>query len=129
MRTIAAAAASLLAGLATPAHATQGELCRPISGSGPTVSIVIGSSVSSAVAGVNLIEGGVVRSSFGENAPIAIAQAWIDRQRLWIDIADADHQRYEAQVRLSWVGRGRARHMAGTIARNGRVYRVRCEES
>jgi hypothetical protein len=70
-----------------------------------------------------------VRSSFGENAPIAIAQAWIDRQRLWIDIADADHQRYEAQVRLSWVGRGRARHMAGTIARNGRVYRVRCEES
>ena len=124
-----APAGLLLAAFATPAQATQGQLCRPVSGSGPSINVVIGGTVSSVVAGVNLTEGGVTRSSFGASAPIAIAQAWIDEHRLWIDVGDADLTRYEARLRVAWVGRGRSRHLAGTLARNVRVYRVRCEES
>ncbi|HEX8527604.1 hypothetical protein [Allosphingosinicella sp.] len=129
MRYLPAAAALLLATLATPASATQGQLCRPVSGSGPSINVVIGGAVSSVVAGVHLTEAGLSRSSFGQNAPVTIAQAWIDRDRLWIDVGDSNSMRYEAKLRVAWIGRGRARHLAGTLLRNGRLYRVRCEES
>lgn len=114
---------------AAPASATQGQDCRPVSGAGPTIGIVLGSGAGSVVAGVNLVERGVNRTTFGERAPLAIGQSWVDAQRLWVDLTDADAMRYEARIRLAWTGRGRGRHLAGTVARGGRVYSVRCEES
>lgn len=119
--------AALAAGLAaTPAAATQGVDCRPASASGPRIGVVIGST---GIAGANLTEGGVTRGTMGADAPLAIAQAWIDRQRLWIDLTDPNHMQSEGRLRLVWSGRGDGRRLAGTFERGGRVYRVRCEES
>jgi hypothetical protein len=130
MRPIAAAAALAAAAFAAaPASATQGQDCRPASGAGPRFGIVLGSGAGSVVAGVSLVERGVAGSTFGARAPLAIGQSWVDAQRLWIDLTDGDAMRYEARIRLAWTGRGRARHLAGTIARGGRLYAVRCEES
>lgn len=111
---------------ATQAAATQGQACRVLSGNGPSIGIVIGST---GIAGASLTEGGVTRNTMAPDAPLAIAQAWIDEQRLWIDLTDPNHLRSEGRLRLAWTGRGRTRHLAGTFVRGGRLYRVRCEES
>ena len=129
MRPALAAALAAATFVSSPAHATQGLLCRPATGTGPSLNVVIGSGVSSVIVGATLIEGRAARSTMGERAPLAVGQSWIDPQRLWIDLTDANALRYEARLRLLWSGRGRARHLAGTLERNGRVYRVRCIES
>jgi hypothetical protein len=126
MRRLAAALLLAAAFAATPAGATQGQLCRPVSGSGPELSIVIGSL---GVAGVNLFEGGRTRGTMGEGAPLAIRQSWIDQDRLWIDLGDRDLMTDEGRLRLQVTGRGRTRHFAGTFVRGGRLHRLRCEES
>lgn len=110
---------------ASAAQATQGQLCRPIPASGPSVSIVTGAGLVS----VSLIERGATLSTMGPYARIATRQSWFDSQRVWIDLTDPDAMRDEGRLRLQYVGRGRGRHLAGTFTRNGRVYRVRCEES
>jgi hypothetical protein len=124
-RRFAALFIAAAAGTSSPASATQGLSCRPVSGSGPRVDIVIGSI---GIVGVGLTENGRGRTSMGEGAPLAMRQAWIDEQRLWIDIADADYMRSEGQLRLARRGsRGDAR-FTGTLDRAGRIYRLRCEE-
>lgn len=110
---------------ATPAAATQGVSCRPVSGSGPSVGVVLGSL---GIAGVNVTENGANRTSMGNGAPLAMRQAWIDEQRLWIDVTDADYMRDEGRLRLIWSGRGEARRLSGTFVRAGRLYRMRCEQ-
>ena len=126
MRRRLASALLLAAFAAAPAHATQGQNCRPVSGTGPEIGIVIGTL---GIAGVNLTEDGRTRSTFGAGAPLAIRRAWIDPDRLWIDLADATLARDEGRLRLQPSGRGRVRHLAGTFGRGGRLYRLRCEES
>jgi hypothetical protein len=111
---------------ASPAAATQGQSCRVLSGTGPSIGIVIGST---GIAGASLTEGGATRNTMAADPPLAIAQAWIDEQRLWIDLTDPNHMRSEGRLRLAWTGRGRGRHLAGTFVRGGRLYRLRCEES
>jgi hypothetical protein len=128
MRFAAAAAAAvlLLAGFAaTPAAATQGLSCRPAAGSGPVVGIVIGSL---GIAGVNLTEGRATRTTMGDAAPLAMRQAWIDEQRLWVDLTDANFMADEGRLRLQASGRGGARRFAGTFVRSGRLTRLRCAE-
>lgn len=123
---IAFRAALLAAAFAgSAAQATQGQLCRPISASGPSVSIVTGAGLVS----VSLIERGTTLSTMAPDARIATRQSWFDAQRVWIDLTDSDAMRDEGRLRLQYVGRGRGRHLAGTFARRGRIYRVRCEES
>ncbi|MEA3017542.1 MAG: hypothetical protein QOI38_2264 [Sphingomonadales bacterium] len=121
------AAAALVAGTfaAAPASATQGQLCRPVSAGGPSVSIVTGAGL----VGVSLSERGTTLSTMGPNARIATRQSWFDALRVWIDLTDPNAMRDEGRLRLHYVGRGRGRHLAGTLARNGRLYRLRCEES
>jgi hypothetical protein len=125
MRSFAAAAALAAAFAAAPASATQGQLCRPVSGAGPSVSIVTGAGL----VGVSLIERGTTLSTMGPNARLVARQSWFDALRVWIDLTDPNAMRDEGRLRLRYVGRGRGRHLAGTLARNGRVYAVRCEES
>lgn len=128
MKTFSAAAFSsiTLSLAATPASATQGQLCRPSAGAGPTVSIVIGSL---GIAGVTVTERGASRTTMGEGAALALRQSWIDEQRLWIDLTDANHMRDEGRLRLQFTGAGRASRLAGTFVRGGRLHRLRCEES
>jgi hypothetical protein len=119
-----AAAAILLAALAaaSPAHATQGLLCSPVAGAGPSVSVVIGAGPG--IAGVSLREaGGDWRHADGSG--IAIGQSWLDRERLWIDIVDASAIDVVARVRVTRSGNG---SFAGTLEHRGRTHRVRCVE-
>ncbi|HEX8193485.1 MAG TPA: hypothetical protein VF552_11365 [Allosphingosinicella sp.] len=110
---------------ASPALATQGLSCRPASGTGPQVDIVLGSL---GIVGVSLTENGRGRTSMGEGAPLAMQQAWIDDQRLWIDIADGDLMRPEGRLRLARLRTGGEPRFAGTLTRGGRVFRLRCVE-
>ncbi|HEX8642399.1 MAG TPA: hypothetical protein VF702_00635 [Allosphingosinicella sp.] len=120
---IAFFAAAALA--ASAAQATQGQLCRPASGSGPTISIVTGAGLVS----VSIIERGVTLSTMGPDARIAARQSWFDEERVWIDLTDPNAMRDEGRLRLHYAGRGRGRHLAGSFVRGGRLTRVRCEES
>lgn len=126
MKRIAFAAAAAVAALAAaPAAATQGQNCRPVSGSGPVIDIVTGAGLVS----VSVTEGRATLSTMGPGARLAARQSWFDEQRVWIDLTDPNHMRDEGKLRLAFVGRGRARHLAGTFVRAGRLTRVRCEES
>ncbi|HEX8654900.1 MAG TPA: hypothetical protein VF693_06735 [Allosphingosinicella sp.] len=125
MRILSGTALLAAALTASAAQATQGQLCRPVSAGGPSVSFVTGAGL----VGVSLIERGTALSTMGPNARIATRQSWFDAQRVWIDLTDPNAMRDEGRLRLYYVGRGRGRHLAGTFARYGRVYRVRCEES
>lgn len=123
--TLGAACLAAAALAASPARATQGVSCRPISGSGPTVGLVIGGA---GLAGVNLTEGGATRTTMGERAPIAVRQSWMDEERIWIDLSDPNFMEDEGRLRLRFAGRGDARHLTGSFVRRGRLYRLRCEE-
>jgi hypothetical protein len=124
-RIVFAAAAVLAAGLAaTPAAATQGLNCRPVSGAGPVIDIVTGAGLVS----VGVTDRGATLSTMGPGARLAAHQSWFDEERVWIDLIDPDHMRDEGKLRLQYVGRGRARHLAGTFVRAGRLARVRCQE-
>lgn len=129
MRTVSVLAALAAACAATPAHATLGQLCRPVSGDGPSISIVIPTGIGWGIAGASLMEGESSRSTMVEGSGLAMAQSWIDRERLWIDLVDAESREIEARLRVAVVRTARHWHYAGTLERGGRVYRVRCEES
>jgi hypothetical protein len=117
-------AAALLA--ATPAAATQGLSCRPISGGGPIVGLVIGGA---GLAGVNLTEGRTTRSTMGPNPAIALRQSWIDEDRFWVDLTDPNFMEDLGRLRLHPTGRGDAWRLTGTFVQRGRLYRLSCEES
>jgi hypothetical protein len=120
-----AAAALLALTLASPAQATQSQLCRPVTGSGPSIDIMS----SAQLIGVTLVERGVARSTLGPNAGIAVRQSWIDGERVWIDLWNPQSMADEGKLRLAYAGRGRGRHLAGTFVRAGRLVHVRCDES
>ncbi|HEX9931389.1 MAG TPA: hypothetical protein VGB08_00940 [Allosphingosinicella sp.] len=122
---VLAAAASALA--APPAHASQSMLCRPVSGAGPQLNLVL--AAGGGVAGANLMERGTTRSTFREPDGIEVRQSWIDEQRVWVDLTDPQRMTDEGRLRGAFVRSGRGWHVAGTFVRAGRLYRVRCEES
>ncbi|HYJ29693.1 MAG TPA: hypothetical protein VEW25_05055 [Allosphingosinicella sp.] len=124
---LAAFALLLAAFAAAPAQATQGLLCRPVSGSGPSLALVL--AAGGGVAGASLIEGRQTRSTFSERDGLAVRQSWIDEQRVWLDLTDLQRENDEGRLRAAFVRRGRYWHVAGTFVRAGRLYRVRCEES
>ncbi len=126
---IAALVLALLA--ASPAHATAGLQCRPVSGSGPVLEIVIGHGAGPAVTGVTLREHkrllSIPRRAGGD--PLVVQQSWIDRQRLWLDLVDAQAMRYEAKLRATFGTGRRASTATGTLVRGGKTYKVRCSEA
>ena len=120
MRIPIAIAAAMLAAL--PAHATQGLLCRPVSGSGPTLSLIL--AAGGGIAGANLME----RPGAGTWERIDVRQSWIDEQRVWVDLTDEGRLEDEGRLRGTFVRTGRFWHVAGTFVRKGRLYRIRCED-
>jgi hypothetical protein len=103
---------------AAPAFATSGLQCRPTSGAGPVIDLVVGHGAGPALVSARL--GG---------KPTTIAQSWIDSRYLWLDLVDANATRYEAKLRAVFQPRLRGRPALGTLVRGGRTYRVRCTES
>lgn len=123
MNTSTAAAALLLAAFAAaPAHATQGLNCRPVSGSGPALALVLGAG--GGIAGASLMD----RAGAGEWKRIEVRQGWIDEHRVWVDLTDEGRLSDEGRLRGTFVRTARHWSVAGTFVRNGRLYRVRCEE-
>lgn len=126
---IAGGTALLLFTAATPAMATGGFDCRPISGTGPILHIAIGHAISTTPFLITLTEGGRLLSTAGNEAPLVIGQSWIDNQYLWLDLVDAQATRVEVRLRATFQPRLRGRPFVGTMIRNGRTYRVRCIEA
>jgi hypothetical protein len=127
MRLATAAALPLLC-LSAPALATGGLLCRPVEGTGPALSIVIGHGIGVGVAGANLLEEGRIRSTFKEQDALRVGQSWIDSKRVWLDLVDPRGATYEVRLRADFQPRMRFRPALGTLSRQGRTWRVRCEE-
>jgi hypothetical protein len=125
-----AIAALLLLAAATPAQATGGIDCRPVSGRGPTLHLVIGHGVAPALVSVRMTDGLSFNSGperMGSNG-LTVVQSWMDRQVLWLDLADPNVTRFEGRLRATFQPRLRGRPAIGTFVRNGRTYRMRCVE-
>ena len=121
--------ALLLAALAaSPALATQGLVCTPETGTGPALSLTIGSGAGPVIVGATLREGDVVHATLGDGATLALGQGWIDATRIWIDLTDANAVRYEAKLRATFDSKRRGRPARGTLTRGGRTWTVRCVE-
>lgn len=113
-----------------PALATGGFECRPVSGSGPTLTVGIGHGLSLRPFAVWIREGNrILSTSQGDGDPLVLGQSWIDGQYLWIDLIDADAMRFEAKLRAAFQPKLPERPAIGTLLRNGRTYRVRCVEA
>jgi len=124
---IAFAAAAVLLSAATPAFATGGYVCRPVSGAGPSLSVVTGHGVAPVAVSATIRDGRRQLSSSGTAPALAVAQSWIDDLDLRLDLVDRNAMRYEARLRARFAARSRGRQALGTLSRNGRVLRVRCE--
>ena len=113
----------------SPALATGGFECRPVSGTGPVLNMVVGHTLSARPVAVTLREGKRSLSTSGPRAPLAIGQSWIDERYLWLDLADAGLSRREAMLRAAFQPKLRSRPAIGTLVRAGRTYKVRCVEA
>ncbi len=113
----------------SPALATGGFECRPVSGVGPVVNMVIGHTLSARPIAVTLREGKRILSTDGPRAPLAIGQSWLDERYLWLDLTDSGLSRREATLRATFQPKLRYRPAIGTLVRNGRTWRVRCVEA
>ena len=129
MKLAIGAAAAAAAIVATPAFATGGLSCGPVSGAGPSLSLVIGHGVAPAIAAATVRDGRRLLSTAGSSPALVIAQSWIDGQDLRIDLVDRNVLRFEGRLRARFVPRSRTAQAVGTFSRNGRVQRVRCVES
>ena len=126
----AAAATLLLLIAATPAAATRGMRCAPVSGSGPVITLSFGAGL----AGVQLEDGRTLLSTGAFVQPrqaqrLTVGQSWTDERYLWLDLLDANVMRYEGRLRATFQPRLRGRPAIGTFVRNGRTYRMRCVEA
>ncbi len=123
-------AALVVLAAASPASATGGFTCRPVSGSGPILSLGFGHAIASPVFVARIEEKKAVLRAGGAPAdPLRIGQSWIDGRHLWLDLVDANATRFEAKLRAAFQPQLKGRPAIGTLVRNGRTYRVRCEES
>jgi len=128
MRYVLTAAALLCS---TPAMATGGFECRPISVTGPRVTVGFGHHtfvVQPFQASIR--EGNRILIANGRpRDPIRIGQSWIDRQYIWLDLVNADATRFEARLRAKIQPKYKYPVGIGTLERGGRTYRVRCIEA
>jgi hypothetical protein len=110
--------AMLALAAAAPAFATSGLHCRPVSGSGPTLDLLVGHAAGPALVSARL-----------DGRTATVAQSWIDSRYLWLDLVDSEVTRYEAKLRAVFQPRLRGRPALGTLVRGGRTWKVRCVEA
>ena len=112
-----------LALLASPAFATGGFHCRATDGSGLAMSGTIGHVIAAPLVGASLHLEERTLSTTDQSAQISIGRSWIDEREIRVDLVDANFERFEAQLRARVTRNG----AVGTLVRNGRSHRVRCE--
>jgi hypothetical protein len=111
-------AAPLLCCAAAPANATGGMFCE----TGGTQKIEVSVTFSHSAGGMLV---GATLTDNGKEIPTEKAQWWLDGVELRVLLVDPELEREEVEVRA----RGRGEVMVGTLKRNGRTWRVRCEEA
>ena len=127
---LAFAAAALLLCAATPALATGGFECRPMSGAGPALIVGIGHGLSLRPFTVWIRDGkSLLAAQGGGGGQLELGQTWIDSQYLWVDLLDSRRERFEAKLRATFQPKLKDRPAIGTLAWRGRTYRVRCIEA
>jgi len=128
-RYVAAAAAVFGITVSSASHATGGLACRPLNGAGPSLNLVIGHGIPSGLVSVTLTERARSISTFDKPQVIAIDQSWINSQIVWLDLVDVRSGVRVVRLRASSAKRSRIPAYTGTLARHGRITRVRCIES
>ena len=109
------AVAAIATAFSVPAHATGGMICRSAAGE---VSLTIGRTAAPAIVAARL-------SVNGRVVPTSLAQSWIDRSEIRIDLTDPNATRVEARLRAKRTGNV----YEGALARRGATPRwVRCRE-
>lgn len=111
-------AVPLACAIAAPAHATAGSFCTTGGADPIEVSLVISRTIGGALISAAL-------SEKGKEIETSIAQWWVDRSEMRLLLTDTNAEREEVEIRA----RARGDYYVGTLKRNGRSYRVRCEES
>lgn len=122
---LASCIAAILCAAAAPAFATGTILCRSTISptDGPALSLVVGTG---GIVQARLIQGGEpFTTGEGAGAPM-IAQTWLDRWQLKLDIVDANA---DARIARLDTRRRAGEDYLGILILNGRTWRVRCEES
>jgi hypothetical protein len=108
----------LFCGMAVPAQATGGLICRTAGARPLEVSLVLGHTAVSSVVSASLRDN-------GRNVPVSVAQSWLEPSELRLDLADPKAVRREARL----LAKKNGRFYDGTISRGGRTRWVRCGES
>lgn len=118
MRSKALLAAALTTfAFATPARATGGLVCQTAGPRPVSVSLVIGLTAVSHVVQARL-------SDNGADVPVTVAQSWLDRNELRLDLTDPNAERHELRLRARAKGDG----YDGSLWRHGKRRWVRCIE-
>jgi hypothetical protein len=104
--------------IAAPAHATSGLFCSTAGEKPIVVQLVIGNSAVSSVVQASLTDD-------GREVPVSVAQAWLERDEIRLDLVDPNAERHELRL----VARSKGDNYDGSIWRNGKRRWVRCSES
>lgn len=109
---------------AVPAWATGGFDCRSTDGSGLRMSGAVGHVIGAPLVSAHLHFGERALSTADPEPQLVIARSWLDSERIWVDLADPQLSRFEAQLRVrvgaNWTA-------TGTLVRDGLTHPVRCE--
>jgi hypothetical protein len=103
--------------VASPAHASGGLLCRTAGPRPIEVSLVISHTAVPVVVSARLTDR-------GRAVPLSLAQAWIDRDELRLDLTDPNATRRELRL----LAKANGRYYDGSIFRGGERRWVRCRE-
>lgn len=105
-------------GLAAPAQASGGMVCRTAGARPIDLRLVISHTAVSVVVSARLTDAGRV-------VPVALAQSWIEPEEIRVDLVDRNAQRHEMRLRASRNGRV----YDGSVWRGGKRHWVRCREA
>ena len=104
-------------GLAAPAQATGGLVCRTAGARPIDLRLVISHTAVPAVVSARLIE-------YGRDVPVALAQSWLEPDDIRVDLVDRNALRHELRLRARKNGRA----YDGSVWRGGKRHWVRCRE-
>jgi hypothetical protein len=109
--------AAAVVGIAAPAHATGGLVCRTAGPNPIEAWLVISHTVVPSVVSARL-------SDRGREVPVKLAQSWLEPNEIRIDLTDRNAMRHELRIRAKLKGSA----YDGSLWRNGVRRWVRCRE-
>lgn len=111
-------AAALAIGIAAPAQATGGLVCRTAGPGRIELALVISHTAVASVVSARLTDA-------GRAVPVAVAQSWLEPAELRLDLTDRNAMRHELRLRA----RRNGAVYDGSLWRGGQRRWVRCREA